>query len=219
MNRWKNVGRLLLTFPLAASAVAASQSVDQGTIIVRQGGQEIGRESFRYLPSVSGADSLFITARYPDSKPLAILTAGHQRHPTAGVAFQLDFKSPQGVRQVYAATVRGRIAVRSVAPGSESAREYPDGPRVVILDDSLFALFLHPARLAKPSGEQLTAIYPRSGKRLAFTATGDPKSGGTRIVLTGGLSGTIDLDNQGRLMRVEFPAQEVEAIRLTDEGD
>ena len=223
MNSWKAASTLFLALPLAAAARGAFNGADQGTIIVRVGGKEIGRETFTFRPTASnksGADSLFMTARYPESNPETILTAGYQRSPITGLALQLDFRSPQGARQVYAATVRGRIAVRSVTPGSESAKEFPSGPKVVILDDSLFTLFIQPARLATRSGEQLVAIYPRSGRRLSFTAKLEPASGNggdlTRVVLSGGITGTIYLDSQGRLVKIELPTREITAIRLTE---
>ena len=64
-----------------------------------------------------------------------------------------------------------------MAKGSESGRELPGGPDVVLLDDEVYSLYAPVADLATPAGERLTAIFPRTGKRAAFTARREPAAG------------------------------------------
>jgi hypothetical protein len=98
--------------------------------------------------------------------------------------------------------------VRTVAKGSESGRELPGGPDVVLLDDEVFSLYATVADLATPGGKRLTAIFPRTGRRAAFTARRDgAESGSRRVVLTGEVAGTLVTDAEGRLERLELPAQ------------
>jgi hypothetical protein len=74
---------------------------------------------------------------------------------------------------ILAAGSGARLIVRTVAKGSESGRELPGGPDVVLLDEGLHSLFVTVANLASAGGRRLTAIYPRSGKR-ALTARWRP---------------------------------------------
>jgi hypothetical protein len=110
---------------------------------------------------------------------------------------------------VLAAGSGARLIVRTVAQGSESGRELPGGPDVVLLDDEMHSLYSAVADLAVPAGRRLTAIFPRTGKRASFTArletTGQGKA--LRIALTGDITGTLVTDTEGRLLRLELPAQ------------
>ena len=110
---------------------------------------------------------------------------------------------------ILAAGSGARLIVRTVAKGSESGRELPGGPDVVLLDDQVFSLYLPVAELATPDGRQLTGIFPRSGKRATFTArreSGTPGGAG-RVSLSGDLTGTLVVDGRGRLERLELPAK------------
>ncbi|MGH7703284.1 MAG: hypothetical protein ACREMO_09335 [Gemmatimonadales bacterium] len=199
------------------------QVADQGTLIIRLSGHEIGREDFRVQPARQGrasGDSLITTARYPEVRPQAELRAALERSSSAGFSFHLDLLVPQGASQIYASGGRNRVTVRSVARGSETGREYPGGSPLVILDDSLFALFLPAADLATEAGQRITAIYPRTGRRLTFLARRrgpTARVGEADLILiqfTGDLEGSLYLDAQGRLARVVFPGTATEATRV-----
>jgi hypothetical protein len=78
---------------------------------------------------------------------------------------------------------------------------------VVLLDDSIFSLYHPVAELATPAGRPLTAIFPRSGRRATLTARRESGTAGgaSRIALSGDISGTLQTDANGRLMRLELP--------------
>jgi hypothetical protein len=99
--------------------------------------------------------------------------------------------------------------VRTVAKGSESGRELPGGPDVVLLDDQVHSLYAAVADQATAEGKRLTAIFPRTGRRAAFTARreGGGEGGRRRVALTGDITGTLVTDADGRLQRLELPAQ------------
>jgi hypothetical protein len=80
---------------------------------------------------------------------------------------------------------------------------------VVLLDDSVFALYHPVAELATVAGRTLTAIFPRSGKRATFTARRESGSAGGagRVTLSGDITGTLVTDAGGRLERLEFPGR------------
>jgi hypothetical protein len=79
----------------------------------------------------------------------------------------------------------------------------------VLLDDEVFSLYSAIVDLATPAGKRLSAVFPRSGKRASFTARVDPsgQDEATRIVLTGEIAGPLLTDKEGRLRRLELPAQ------------
>ncbi len=183
------------------------------TLLVKQGGKEVGREDLTLTKGrgrgASGS-TLSATARYPANAATTRLTAVLERTAEFAIAkFQLDVESPSGTTVILAAGSGARLVVRTVATGSESGRELPGGPDVVLLDDEVHSLYSAVAGLATAAGRRLTGIFPRTGKRASFTAklesTGQSET--TRIVLTGDLAGTLLTDTEGRLQRLELPAQ------------
>jgi len=153
---------------------AAAQEPLETKLVIMQGGQEIGREEFTLL-STRGrglpGSTIIAAARYPSINPSTRLAATLERTPDSALAkFQLDVESAGAVTVILAAGSGARLIVRTVAKGSESGRELPGGPDVVLLDDTVFSLYHPVAELATPAGRALTAIFPRTGKRATFTA-------------------------------------------------
>jgi hypothetical protein len=192
---------------------ALAQAAPPISLVVSEGDKEIGREEFT-LTSGRGrgasGTTLTATAKYPATMPTTRLTALLERTPESAVAkFQLDVESSGGTTVILAAGTGARLVVRTVAKGSESGRELPGGPDVILLDEEVYSLFATVADLATPAGKRLTAIYPRTGRRIAFTAQRDDVAGGDRrrVILTGDLAGTLVTDAEGRLHRLELPAQ------------
>jgi hypothetical protein len=194
---------------------AAAQEPLETKLVVTQGGQAIGREEFTLRPTRGRGlpgSTIIAAARYPASGPSSRLAATLERTPDSSLAkFQLDVESGGAVTVILAAGSGARLIVRTVAKGSESGRELPGGPDVVLLDDQVYSLFGPVAELANPAGRTLTAIFPRSGKRATFTArreSGAPGGAG-RVALSGDITGTLVTDAQGRLERLELPAKDI----------
>jgi hypothetical protein len=198
---------------------ALAQAAAPFTLVITQDGREIGREDFSLRPGRGrGAPgtTLSATARYPATVPTTRLTAQLERTPESAVAkFQLDVESPSGTTVILAAGTGARLVVRTVAKGSESGRELPGGPDVVLLDDEVYSLYATVADLSTPAGKRLTAIFPRTGRRSAFTARREGAAGGDRrrVILTGDLAGTLVTDAEGRLHSLELPAQSTVVTR------
>lgn len=192
---------------------AAAQEPLETRLVVTQGGQEIGREEFTLRPSRARGlpgSTIIAAARYPATGPTTRLAATLERTPDSALAkFQLDVESSGAVTVILAAGSGARLIVRTVAKGSESGRELPGGPDVVLLDDSVFSLYHPVAELATPAGRTLTAIFPRTGKRATFTARRESGTAGgaARVTLSGDIAGTLVTDAAGRLERLEFPAR------------
>src|SRR5262249_25028984 len=155
---------------------------------------EIGREEFSLQPKARGqpGTTILASARYPATSPTTQLAATLERTPEGALTkFQLDVESGGAVTGILAAGSGARPSVRTVGAGSESGRELPGGPDVVLLDDQVFSLYAAVADLATPAGRPLTAVFPRTGKRATFTARRESggNSADTRVTLTGGIAG------------------------------
>lgn len=205
----------LLLLVVAPLRPAAAQQGAATVLVVRQAGREIGREEFTLANSrARGAagTTLTATAKYPPTAPTTRLAAVLERTPELALAkFQLDVDGPTGTTVILAAGSGARLIVRTVAKGSESGRELPGGPDVVLLDEQVYSLLAQVVDLATPAGRPLTAIYPRTGRRLALTAKREAggEAGSTRIALSGDLSATVVTDAAGRVVRVEMPGQDI----------
>jgi hypothetical protein len=205
----------LLLLLVAPSPLAAARQGSATVLVIRQGGREIGREEFTLAAGrARGAagTTLTATAKYPATAPTTRLAAVLERTPEGALAkFQLDVEGPGGTTVILAAGSGARLIVRTVAKGSESGRELPGGPDVMLLDDQVFSLLTQAADLATPTGRPLTAIYPRTGRRLALTARREAagEAGSTRTSLSGDLSATVVTDAAGRVVRVEVPGQDI----------
>lgn len=203
----------LLMMLLPVLQAAAQEPPLETKLVITQGGQETGREEFtvratraRGLPG----STIIAAARYPANGPTLRLAATLERTPDSALAkFQLDVDSGGAVTVILAAGSGARLIVRTVAKGSESGRELPGGPDVVLLDDGVFSLYTPVAELATGSGRTLTAIFPRSGKRATFSARRESGTAGGagQVSLSGDITGTLVTDARGRLQRLELPAK------------
>ena len=186
---------------------AAQQSFDH-TLSIQQGGKEIGREDYSVRPGTrAGAGAILARARYPASNPTLQIGATQERADDGTIAkFELDVQAPEGNTVILAAGSGARLIVRSVTKGSEAGRELPGGRDLILLDDRVFSLFLAIADAATPTGARLTAVYPRGARRATITARRESGPEGATIHLSGDVTGTLAVDPQGRLERLELPA-------------
>jgi hypothetical protein len=193
---------------LGTTAAAAQQTFDQ-VLSVQQNGREIGREEYslqRGSPTTGTA--LTAHARYPAAYPTLQIGLTQQRSADGGIAkFELDVQAPEGNVVILAAGSGARLIVRSVTKGSEAGRELPASRDLVLLDDGVYSLYLPLADAATANGARLTAIFPRSGRRATFVARREAgPDGAARIQFTGDITGTLTVDAQGRLQRLELPS-------------
>ena len=193
---------------LAAAPLSAQRA--SGTFVVQRGGNEIGREEFA-LESGRARDrsgtSLTVSSRYPGALPAGNVSALLERTPDGQLSrFQLDVESDDGTTTFLAAGAGARVILKTIAKGSEAGRELPGGENVVLIDENVYSLFTAVADLATPAGTRLVAIYPRTGRRAQFSARREGNAGGAaRISLSGEISGTLTMNDAGRLTRMEFP--------------
>ena len=192
---------------------AAAQEQSDAKLVVRQGDREVGREEFSLRPNRGRGlpgSTITASAKYPATNPTTQLSATLERTAEGALAkFQLDVESGGVVTVILAAGSGARLIVRTVGDGSESGRELPGGPDVVLLDEQVYSLYAAVADLATPAGRPLTAVFPRTGKRATFTARRESGGNGaaSKIALTGDIAGSLEADGQGRVQRLELPAQ------------
>jgi hypothetical protein len=187
---------------------AFPQQPFDNVLSIQQGGKETGREEYSIQRgSGSGPTVIRAQARYPATSPTLQIGVTEERSPTAGIAkFELDVQAPEGNIVILAAGSGARLIVRSVTKGSEAGRELPGGRDLILLDEGVYSLYLPLVDAATPSGARLTAIFPRSGRRATLVARREPGPGGAvRIQLNGDVAGTLTVDAQGRLQRLELP--------------
>ena len=209
-----------LLFLLQAS-YAVAQEPPATKLVIQKGGREAGREEFSLRGGRGrGAlgTTLQATARYPAESPTLQLTATLERTPEGALAkFQLDVQGPNGPTVILAAGSGARLIIRTVAKGSEAGRELPGGPDIVLLDDGVFSLYGSIADLATPAGKQLTGVFPRTARRTSFVARREAGGGGgSRVALSGDITGTLLTDAEGRLVRLELPESGTVVTRAHD---
>ncbi|HLS47737.1 MAG TPA: hypothetical protein VK012_04415 [Gemmatimonadales bacterium] len=205
--------RCLTAALLVALATPAAAQRSSGTYIIQRGGSEIGREQFTLEDGARdrSGTSLTVSARYPGSGATSALLV---RTPDGQLSrFQLDVGGEAGTTTFLAAGAGARVILKTIAEGSEAGRELPGGQNVVLVDENVHTLFIAAADLATDGGTRMVAIYPRTGRRAQFTATREGNgSGGARVILTGGITGTLTIDASGQVTRMEFPGSGTVAV-------
>ncbi|HEV8264587.1 MAG TPA: hypothetical protein VGQ06_06525 [Gemmatimonadales bacterium] len=214
---------------LALALLQAPTSVDEGTFIVRDDTAEVARESFRLahgrLARGGIGWTLATTIRYDRARPVVVLAPILEvSADTLPATLQYDVADPREPVRILGELGRGRFTVRFVARDTERAREFPAGGRPVVLDDSVFALYLFAAWRASPGPSPVTAIVPRGLRRdavqiqdhgLAPTTLNRAATTLRHVSVSGGPNQRVHLwlDPGGRLMKVEIPSRGVTAER------
>lgn len=210
------VAPLLLASLFAPLPVLAQQG-EPLTYAITRDGATIGEEVSTLKAGDErnpGGTTLVVEARYPGSPRDSSLEAMLRRNADRQlVLFQLDVHDETGGSTILAAGSGARIFLRTDSPGSKAVREVRGASSVVLLDDHLLALYQAVADLATPDGAAIVGIYPRSGRRVQFLARRGDADQARRITLTGQITGTLVVNDVGRLVHVELPAGLVAAAR------
>ena len=211
---------------LLLTLLALQAPLDEGTFLIRQDTAEIGREAFRLTAARGGAGwTLASTVRYDRSRPIVVLNPileiGADSLPAS---LEFSVADPREPLRVLGQLSHGRFTVRLLGRLTERAREFPAPAPVVVLDDSVFVLYLLAAWRAAPSPTSVTAIFPRGGHRevvvvqdLGVGATTVNRTAASlrHVTVTGGPQREVQLwlDRAGRLLKVEVPSRRLTAER------
>jgi hypothetical protein len=217
-------------FALALLQAAAGTPLDEGVLVVRVDTSEVARESFRLshgrLSRGDAGWTLATTIRYDRARPVVVLAPILEVNgDTMPATLQYDVADPRQPSRILGELGRGRFTVRFVSRATERAREFPTGQRALVLDDSVFALYVFASWLARSEPANLTAIYPRALRRGAIqiqdhglvATTLNRDSARLRHITIGGEgqdTAHLWLDAAGRLMKVEIPSRRLTAERL-----
>ncbi len=220
-----NTGLLVLSL-----LQAAGSPIDEGVLVVRVDTQEVARESFRLsqgrLSRGETGWTLATTIRYDRARPVVVLAPILEVNTdTMPATLQYDVADPRQPSRILGELGRGRFTVRLVARATERAREFSTGQQAVVLDDSVFALYLFAAWRAASGPRPLTAIFPRALRRddiqvqdhgQASTSLNRDPARLHHITVDGGGPETVHvwLDDSGRLMKVEIPSRHLTVERL-----
>src|SRR5438309_7226628 len=152
---------------------AAGAPIDEGVLVVRVDSLEVAREAFRVshgrLSRGEAGWTLATTIRYDRARPVIVLAPILEVNgDTLPATLQYDVADPRQPSRILGELGRGRFTVRLLARATERAREFATGPRAVVLDDSVFALYVFAAWRATSETVTLTAIYPRGLRRAAL---------------------------------------------------
>ncbi|PYP58928.1 MAG: hypothetical protein DMD44_06375 [Gemmatimonadetes bacterium] len=209
-------------------ALAVLQSpLDEATLLVRQDTVEVAREAFRLTPAraASSGWTLATTIRYDRSRPVVVLDPIVELGPDSGTTtLEYTVADPRDPMRILGQFTRGRFVVRMLGRRTERAREFPAPPPAAVLDDSVFALYLPVAWLGRTRAAQVTAVFPRAGRRelLAVQDLGIEPTTLNRdpadlrhITVTGGENRLVHvwLGAEGRLAKVEIPSRGLVAAR------
>lgn len=214
---------------LLVALLQSGTPIDEGILVVREDTVEIARESFRLahgrLSRGESGWTLATTIRYDRARPVVVLAPILEvSADTMPATLQYDVADPRQPSRILGELGRGRFTVRYVSRATERAREFPTGPHTVVLDDSVFALYLFAGWDAAAQAVSLTAIVPRSLRRddiqvedhgmTSTTLNRDPAKL-RHITVSGGPNNAVHLwfDAAGRLMKVEIPSRHLTAER------
>jgi len=202
---------------------------DGGTLVVSEDTSEIAREAFRLSPARIGPGAsgwkLAATVRYDRHRPVIVLDPSVEiGADSLPASLEYNVADPREPLRILGQLARGRFMVRLLGRRTERAREFPAAPPVVLLDDSVFALYIPAAWQARAQPVQVTAIFPRHGRR-ELVAAQDLGVGATilnrrpaslrHVTVTGGANRLVHLwlAPDGRLLKVEIPSRGLSAER------
>ena len=210
--------------------LALQGAADEGTLVIREDAGEVAREGFRLSTVQVGEHvqhwKLVTNVRYGRGRPVVVLGPALEVGPDSQpVSLEYDVIEPQGPERILGQQGRARFVVRTLGRRIERAREFALTGPMVVLDDSVFALYRFAAWYARPVPRALAAIYPRSGRREALTvqdlglaATTLNRDPATlrHVTVTGGAAGDVHLwlAPDGRLVKIEIPARHLSVERL-----
>ena len=216
-------GALLVLFALQAP-------VDEATLVVHEDTAEVARESFRLAQGRGGGEgspawTLATAIRYERKRPMLVLAPMLDiTSDSQPASLEYDVASAIAPSRILGQLTRGKFTVRTLGRSTERAREVPVSGRILVLDDSVYALYLLAAWAARPQPVTLTAVVPRAGRRDTLTIEDRGRESTTlrystvtlrHVVVTGGPNGQVDvwLDDAGRLVKVEIPSRRVRVER------
>jgi len=213
---------------LLLAVLAWQTPIDEGALVVRMDTAVVARETFRLATVRIGAGgtgwTLASSIRY-DMSALVLAPILEVTGDSQPSDLEFDVADPHDPQRIRATLSRGRFTVRSLGRKTERTREFPVTGRAVVLDDSVFALYVFVAWQARPQPAEILGLVARAGRRetlsiqdlgVAATLLNRASVQLRHITVTGGANQRVDvwLDENARLCKVEIPSRHVRVERL-----
>jgi len=221
-----------MTSPLLLALLVTQTPLDAGTFVIRQDTVEVGRETFEVSSIAFGTSEagcrINAEARYTGAHGALLLEPTLDIGPdTEPLSLSYEIARAREPLRIRGQRSRGRFTMRYLSPHSERAREYPVSGPTVVLDDSVFSLYIFAGWRAGMAGHgaDVGIIVPRADRREMATVEDlglAPTSvnGGTtplrHVRLTGGANQVVHLwfDQRGLLQKVEIPSRHLVVERV-----
>lgn len=211
----------LLALALPSVAAAQRPLIDEGTLLVRRGGSEIGREAFRVQVAENGR-YLTATSQASFGAVRVIPALSVDSASGAPVLYRVERRSPEaGIERLQATGRPGRLSAVAQRASGEAAKEYVFSGNAVILEEDVY----HHYAMLTLTGRTgaVTVVIPRRGEQRRGTITergaGTVEVGGRAVQarhFTLDVSGEqheLWTDGSGRLLKVSIPGRAIEAVR------
>lgn len=215
---------------LAVLQAPSPSVLDEGRFAVRQDAVEIAQEDFRLshgrLALTGTGWILATTVRYDHTRPVVVLAPILEvSDDSLPVTLQYDVADPRQPVRILGQLGRGRFTVRILARATEKAREFPVVGTTVVLDDSVFALYVFAAWRAGPGPVAVTAVVPRGARQetltvqdlgVQATTLNRDRASLRHVTVTGGANQLVHLwlASDGRLLKVEIPTRRLVVERV-----
>ena len=211
-------------------ALALQIPGDEGTLVLREDTAVVGQETFAVVSlAANGTPNgwrVGSRARYGVGSRSVLYGPVVGIGPDTNlVSLEYEVAEPAGPLRILGQTGRGgRFTVRYLTPERERTREFSAGPGVLLLDDSVMALYLPAAWRARPTPTPMPALFARAMRQETLTvadrgveSTQVNRAPATlhHITVTGGAARLVHLwlDPGGRLTKVEIPSRALVAER------
>jgi len=202
---------------------AAQAVLDEGTLLIRRGQVELGRETF-LIRSTPVGPVIETTAFYPPRRTKIILRANVTHRPDS-MPQAAQFRASNGDATIVGAQFDDqRVKLTRQSPEGVRQREFRAPRRAFVADDSVFALYAIPPGL---SDGTITIVEPRHETRsehrmtnrgLQQTTLLNRPIELTELLVSGELGDRhVWFDNDGRLQKVEISYAGIVAERISNQ--
>lgn len=230
MQRTSRVGLLGMVLALAGatSVHAQTTTVDEGVFRILSGGAEVGMETFSIKRNGSGEGAVTIAqgrivldrARDGEEVTTALEVSGPALRPAA---YQVTVRGDDQ-QKIYGRLVGGRFRAQILSSAGEMMREYLAGEGALVVDDGVAHQYYFLAQ--RPDVERFTVpiIVPRQNRQVSAQVTSRGSESvevagrsvqARHLVVepSGGATGHVWVDAQGRVLRVDVPDRSYSAVR------
>jgi hypothetical protein len=224
-------GWLALLVAAAAAGAARAQTVtlDEGSFRILVGGREVGTETFSIRQNGSGPAAVVIargrvtldTAKAGQELNSTLQLAGGTLRPAA---YDLTVEGADD-QKIAGRVVGSRFSARIRSASGENMREYLVSDGAILADDGIAHQYYFLAQHVQGQSGRVPLLIPRQGRQVwaeVDVAAAEPVSvGGQSVVArrltvrpTGGNERRVWVDDQGRVLRLEVPANQMVAERM-----